>query len=187
MKLALLGSVAVVCAATAFAMQTGSAQTSTEPLRVFGCLQGDGSTESPWVLRGAVLPAPPGAAAAAAPGGGRGDGAGRGAAPAGGGRGGQGGGRGGDGAGRGGDGARGAAGGGGRGGDAGRGGGGGGAAAAPAPAPTQPPVNLRLMGVNMAPWRGMYVEVHGRLGSRPASGPQEFNVTSARSAHGDCR
>src|SRR5687767_3795052 len=158
MKLAvLLGSIAVVCAATAFAVQTGFGQAPSEQIRVFGCLQGDGSNETPWVLAGAVLPPPPGAAPPAAPAAGRGD-AGRGAAaPRG------------DGGGRGGaaDAGRGAA-GGGRGGDTGRGAA---PAAAPAPPPPPPPVNLRLTGVNMSPWRRMYVEVHGNLvGQRPASG-----------------
>ncbi|MBI2150173.1 MAG: hypothetical protein HYU27_06160, partial [Acidobacteria bacterium] len=80
----LLGSIAVVCAATAFAVQTVSAQTSSEAIKVAGCLQGDGSDQNPWILVGAVLPPPPGAAPAAAPGGGAGRGAG---APAGAGRG----------------------------------------------------------------------------------------------------
>lgn len=176
-RFVLLGSIAVVCAATAFAVQTGSAQTSTEAIKVSGCLQGDGSDQNPWILAGAVLPPPPGAAPAAAPGGGRGAGA-----PAGAGRG--------DGAGRGGGAPAGA----GRGDGAGRGGGapggrgGAGAPAAAVPvAPPPPPVNLRLTGVNMSPWRRMYIEVHGTLGARGAGGPQEFRVTSARSAQGDCR
>jgi hypothetical protein len=39
----------------------------------------------------------------------------------------------------------------------------------------------------MTPWRGMYLEVHGMLGTRPANGPQQFNVAFARSAQGECR
>jgi hypothetical protein len=44
-----------------------------------------------------------------------------------------------------------------------------------------------LTGLDMMPWRNMAIEVEGRLGSRPASGPQEFKVESARSVYGDCR
>jgi hypothetical protein len=39
----------------------------------------------------------------------------------------------------------------------------------------------------MQPWRNMYTEVHGTLGARSGSGPQEFQVTFARSAFGECR
>jgi hypothetical protein len=40
----------------------------------------------------------------------------------------------------------------------------------------------------MAPWRGMYIEVNGTLvGARPASGPQQFRVNTARSAYGICK
>jgi hypothetical protein len=159
MKLTILGI--IVIAVTTFALQTSSAQTPSETIKVRGCLLGNGSTENPWSLKSAVLPAPP----APAPAGGRGDGGGRGA----------GGGRGrGDAAGRGAAPA-----------DDGRG-----AAAAPAPPPAppaQPPVDLRLSGIDMSPWRNMFVEVEGTLGPRPASGLREFQVTFAHSAYGDCR
>jgi hypothetical protein len=147
MKLAIIGMLAIAAAGSV--LQTGSSQAPSEPIRVRGCLQGNGSDPSPWSLRGVVLPAPRPAAAAAP----RGDGGGRGA--------------------------------GGRGrGDAGRG-----AAQAPppAPAPAQPPVDLKLTGIDMSPWRNMFVEVEGTLGPRPASGLQEFRVDSARSAWGECR
>jgi hypothetical protein len=169
MKLTILGIVAITSlAAITIAQQSPAAQTSAELIKVRGCLKGNGSDQNPWALRDVVLPSPRAAAPAAAPGG-RGDGGGRG------------GGRGrGDGGGQqaqAGDGAGGA----GRGGDGGRG-----AAAAPAP-PPQPAVDLRLSGVDLSPWRNMFVEVEGTLGPRPGSGPQEFRVDSARSAYGDCR
>jgi len=159
MKLTILGI--IVSAVTTFALQTSPAKTPSETIKVRGCLLGNGSTENPWSLKGVILPAPP----APAPAGGRGDGGGRGA----------GGGRGrGDAAGRGAapvDGDRGAA-----------------AAPAPPPAPpAQPPVDLRLTGIDMTPWRNMFVEVEGTLGPRPASGLREFQVTFAHSAYGDCR
>ena len=182
MKLTML--VITTVAVIVLGLQIGSAQTTPE-IKVRGCLQGNGSEASPWVLRGAVLPNPPAPPAAA--------GGGRGAVAPGAGGGGGGAGARGDGGGRG-DGAgaagqppagggRGAAGGGGRGGDAGRG-----AAPAPAPAPpAQPPVDLRLTGVDMTPWRNMFVEIDGTLGARPATGLREFQVSQARSAYGDCR
>ena len=133
----------------AVALQRVPAQTPAESVKARGCLQGNGTDENPWSLRGVVLPGPPGVAPAAAQGargdggargaGGRGDGGGRGAAPA-----------------------------------------------APAP-PPQPPMDLRLTGVDMSPWRNMFVEVEGALGPRPASGLREFQVTTARSAYGECR
>ena len=73
MKLTILAIITI--AAAAFALQTGSVQ--TEPIKVRGCLQGNGSTGSPWSLRGVALPPPPTAAPAGAPGG-RGDGGARG-------------------------------------------------------------------------------------------------------------
>jgi hypothetical protein len=48
-------------------------------------------------------------------------------------------------------------------------------------------VTLALNGVDMAPWRDMYIEVNGTLGSKPASGLQQFQVSTARSAQGKCR
>jgi hypothetical protein len=149
MKLTILGI--IVIAVTTFALQTSSAQTPSETIKVRGCLLGNGSTENPWSLKSAVLPAPPAPAPAGGRGDGGGDAAGRGAAPA----------------------------------DDGRG-----AAAAPAPPPAppaQPPVDLRLSGIDMSPWRNMFVEVEGTLGPRPASGLREFQVTFAHSAYGDCR
>jgi hypothetical protein len=44
-----------------------------------------------------------------------------------------------------------------------------------------------LAGIDLTPWRNMFVEIEGTLGPRPASGLQEFRVTTARSAYGDCR
>jgi hypothetical protein len=44
-----------------------------------------------------------------------------------------------------------------------------------------------LSGMDMTPWRNMFVEVEGTLGPRPATGPREFQVTFAHSAYGDCR
>jgi hypothetical protein len=169
-KLTILAIIAI--AATAFAFQTGSVQ--TEPIKVRGCLQGSGSSENPWTLRGAALPAPPAAAPAGNPGG-RGDGGARGGGAGGRGRG--------DAAGQGvadGAGNRGGAG-------AGRGAGDRGAAPpAAAAAPPQPRIDLRLTEIDMTPWRNMFVEVEGTLGPKPATGLQEFRVTSARSAYGDC-
>lgn len=177
MKLAFFGvGLLVVCMAVA--VQTGVAQTPTT-MKVLGCLQGDGSDQKPWLLSGVALPAPPvPAPTGGAPGGG-------------GGRGGAAGGRGGGApAGAGGAAPAGAPpaagaapGGGARGGR----GGGGGAAPAPAPAPTVPLVDLRLAGgLNMAPWRGMKIEVEGTLGAKPAGGPQELRATAARSVQGVC-
>jgi len=190
MKVVVLSGIAVVCAVI-FAVHTSSAQTTPEPIKVYGCLQGDGSKESPWVLAGVVLPPPPTAAPAGGAGRGGGGGAPAAAGAGGGGRGAVGGGgRGVAGGGRGGGAPAGdaPAGGGPGAGAAGGGGGRGGApAAAPAPAPAQPPVNLALTGVDLAPWRDMYIEAIGSLGSRPASGPQEFRVNAARSAQGKCR
>ena len=84
----------------------------------------------------------------------------------------------GDGRGRGGAGGEGA---GGRGGDGGRG-------AAPT-APAQPPMTLRLTGVDMTPWRNMLIAVEGMLGPVPstANALREFRVETARSAYGDCK
>src|SRR5262245_6987166 len=89
MKHPVLSSIAVACAATMLVVQTGSTQNTTEQtIKVMGCLQGDGSAESPWVLTRVVLPAPPAAAPAGAPGGGGAvGGRGGGAAGGGGGRG----------------------------------------------------------------------------------------------------
>jgi hypothetical protein len=40
--------------------------------------------------------------------------------------------------------------------------------------------------MDMAVWRGMRIEVEGTLGSKPATGLQEINITSARSVQGVC-
>ena len=66
-----------VCAVLIFSVQTGSAQTPA-PVKVLGCLQGDGSELKPWVLSGVALPPPPAAVppAGAPAGGGGGRGAG---------------------------------------------------------------------------------------------------------------
>jgi hypothetical protein len=205
MKLVFLG-VGIVGAATALAVSTGFAQAPpTTPIKVLGCLQGDGTEQKPWFISGVALPTP---APAGAPGGGRG---------AGGGGGGRGGGGGGAaagappagagagapaGAGAGvpagaaapGGAPGGAAGGGGQGGGRGAGGGrggggrGGGGAAAPAvPAAPVPLVDLLLAGgMNMSAWRGMKIEVEGTLGPKPASGLQPIRITSARSVQGVC-
>lgn len=170
MKLAFIG-VGLLAVSMTVAVQTSVAQTPTA-VKVLGCLQGDGSDQKPWMLSGVALPA----AQVAAPAGG--------APGGGGGRGGAGGGRGGGGAGAppagGGAGAPGAGRGGGRGGGAG-------AAPAPAAAPSVLLVDLRLAGgLNMAPWRGMKIEVEGTLGAKPANGPQELRATAARSVQGVC-
>ena len=163
MKLAVFSGIAFACAVTALAAQNqGAAGASQQQVTLIGCLQGDGSEARPWVLAGTVLPPPPPPPGAA-------------------GRGGRGG-RGGDGA----------AGRGGRGdGAPGRGGAGAGrgAGAPPAapPPPDPPKVSLRLLDVNMTPWRDMRVQLDGTLGPAPAgSAMREFHVTAARSAVGPC-
>jgi hypothetical protein len=201
MKLVFFG-VGIVGAATALAVSTGFAQAPpTTPIKVLGCLQGDGTDQKPWFISGVALPTP---APAGAPGGG-----GRGAGGGGGGRGGPAAGGPPAGAGAGAPagagagapagaaapggapgGAAGGGGQGGRGGAGGRGGGGrgGGGAAAPAvPAAPVPLVDLLLTGgLNMSAWRGMKIEVEGTLGSKPASGLQPIKITSARSVQGVC-
>src|SRR5688572_16753550 len=150
------------------------------PVKVIGCLQGDGSEQKPWFISGVALPAPAPAAAPGGGGGGRGGGrggaaagAGAGAAPAGAAPGG---------AAAGGAGAAGA----GAGGAGGGGRGGGAAAPVPPPAPV-PLVDLRLAGgMDMSAWRGMKIEVEGTLGQKPATGLQDINITSARSVQGVC-
>ena len=67
MKLAVLGGVAAICAATALV----AAQTPTPTEQtVIGCLRGEGTAQAPWVLAGVVIPPP-------AQAGGRGGGGGR--------------------------------------------------------------------------------------------------------------
>jgi hypothetical protein len=142
MKLAVLGGALALCAATAIvaAQQAAPAETQT----ILGCLKGEGTAQSPWMLTGVVIPPPP---------------------PPGAGRGGGGGGRGG-----------------GRGG-AGREGGG----PPPAPAPPPPPpapIDVRINGLDMTPWRGYRVQVEGTLS--PAGGTRTINAISARSVFNTC-
>jgi hypothetical protein len=151
MKLAVLGGVALVCATTAVVVAQGQA-TAPQVQTVIGCVKGEGTTQSPWILAGVVIP-PPAAAPAGRGGGGRGagGGAGRGAgapggAPA------------------------------------------GGAAplppAPPPPPPPPPPIDLKIMGLDMAPWRGGRTQVEGVMGA-PGT-PREFRANTARSVFGTC-
>src|SRR5262252_7634148 len=79
MKLAVLGGVATICAATAMvAAQAPASEQQTQT--IIGCVKGDGSNQNPWTLADVVIPPPAPANA------GRG-GAGRGGAGGGGGRG----------------------------------------------------------------------------------------------------
>jgi hypothetical protein len=71
MKLAVLGGVAVICAAAAIV--TAQAPAEQQSQTVIGCVRGEGTAQSPWVLAGVVIPPAP------APGAGRGGGGGRGA------------------------------------------------------------------------------------------------------------
>src|SRR5207247_3484629 len=59
-------------------------------------------------------------------------------------------------------------------------------AAAPAPPPPPPaPIDLRLAGLDMTPWRGYRVQVEGTMG--PAGGAMRtFNAISARSVYNTC-
>ena len=76
MKLAVLGGVAVICAAAAIVAAQAPAEQQTQT--VIGCVKGDGSAQAPWMLTGVVIPPAP------APGAGRGGGGGRGGGRAGG-------------------------------------------------------------------------------------------------------
>jgi hypothetical protein len=80
MKLAVLGGVAVICAATAIVAAQQAAPTD-QTQTVIGCVRGEGTTKAPWVLAGVVIPPAP--AAGAGRGGGRGGGRGAGAPGAG--------------------------------------------------------------------------------------------------------
>ena len=153
MKLAVLGGVAVICAATAIVAAQQAAPTE-QPQTVIGCVRGEGTTQAPWVLAGVVIP--PGAAqrvqvaAVAADA----------AADA----------RGAPGAGR-------------------EGGGPPPAAAAPAPPPPPPaPIDLRITGLDLTPWRGYRTQVEGTMGA-PGGAMREFKALSARSVFGtgDCK
>jgi len=66
MKLAVLGGVAVICAAAAIVAAQAPAEQQTQT--VIGCVKGEGTAQSPWMLTGVVIPPPP------APGAGRGGG-----------------------------------------------------------------------------------------------------------------
>ena len=78
MKLAVLGGVAAICAATA--MVAAQAPAPTEQTQtVIGCVRGEGTAQAPWVLAGVVIPPPAPPAGRGGAGGGRG-GAGRGGA-----------------------------------------------------------------------------------------------------------
>ena len=78
MKLALLCGVAAICAAGAIVAAQAPATDQTQT--VIGCLKGEGTAQSPWVLAGMVIP-PPAPANAGRGGGGAGrGGAGRGGA-----------------------------------------------------------------------------------------------------------
>ena len=151
MKLAVLGGLAAICAATAIVAAQAPAPDQTQT--VLGCLKGEGTTQSPWVLAGVVIPPPAPANA------GRGGGGGRG-----GGRGGPGGGAGRE--------------------------GGGPPAAAPAPAPPPPPppapIDLRIVGLDMTPWRGYRVQIEGTLSPAGGAAMRTVTATSARSVYNTC-
>src|SRR5215813_1775731 len=70
MKLAVLGGAAVICAAAAIVAAQAPAEQQTQT--VIGCVKGEGTAQSPWMLTGVVIPPAP------APGAGRGGGGGRG-------------------------------------------------------------------------------------------------------------
>lgn len=147
MKLAVLGGIAAICLAGAIVAAQAPAADQTQT--VIGCLKGEGTAQSPWVLAGVVIPPPPPAGRAGGPGGGRG------------------GGRGGDGRG------------------AGREGGGP-PAAAPAPPPPPPaPIDLRIAGMDMTPWRGYRVQIEGTL-SPAGAGQRTVTAQSARSVYNTC-
>jgi len=168
MKLTVLGSVIFVAAVTSGLAAQGPNAANTERT-IMGCVAGDGSDASPWMLTGVIIPPP---APPAPAGGGRG--AGRGAA----------GGRGGGAPGAGGAPAEGPPPAGGPPAAAGQGGGGrggrGGAPAAPAgpPPPPPPPQSFKLTGINMTPWNHMRAEVTG-TGTNG-----DFKVVDVRSMFG---
>ena len=82
MKLAVLGGVVAICAATAIV--AAQAPASTEQTQtVIGCVRGEGTAQAPWVLAGVVIPPPAPAAGRGGAGGGRGGGRGAGAPGAG--------------------------------------------------------------------------------------------------------
>ena len=71
MKLAVLGGAIAICAATAIVAAQAPAAPTDQTQTVLGCLKGEGTAQSPWVLAGVVIPPP-------APAGRGGGGAGRG-------------------------------------------------------------------------------------------------------------
>jgi len=147
MKLAMLGGVVAICAASAI---VAAQQPAATEQTVLGCLKGEGTAQSPWVLAGVVIPPPAPAGAGRGGGGGRGAGRGGGA------------------------------------GAAGREGGGPPPAAAPAPAPPPPaPIDLRIVGMDMTPWRGYRVQIEGTL-SPAGGGMRTITATSARSVYNTC-
>ena len=72
MKLAVLGGVAVICATTALVVAQNQAAPTNQTQTVIGCVRGEGTTQSPWVLAGVVIPPPPVIPAGGGRGGGRG-------------------------------------------------------------------------------------------------------------------
>jgi hypothetical protein len=81
MKLAVLGGVAVICAAAAIVGAQAPSEVQTQT--VIGCVKGEGTAQSPWMLTGVVIPPPPAPGAGRGGGGGRGGGRGAGAPGAG--------------------------------------------------------------------------------------------------------
>jgi hypothetical protein len=159
MKLTVLAGVVLAAAVTAgVAAQSGSATEQT----IMGCVKGDGSDASPWMLVGVVIPPPPPPPPAGPPGGGRGGGppAAGGAPPAAGGA----------------PPAGGAPAAGAEGGRGGRG-----AAPATPPPPPPPPQDFKLTGINMTPWNGMRAAVTG------SGTTADFKVSDVRSMWGTCK
>ena len=135
MKLAVLGGAALVCAATAVVIGQAPAAPTNQTQTVIGCVKGEGTTQSPWVLAGVVIPPP-----AAAP---AGRGGGRGGPGAGGGRG-----AGAPGAGAPAGGPPPAA-----------------PPPPSPPPPPPPPIDLKITGLDMSPWRGARTQVEGTMGA----------------------
>ena len=159
MKFIVLGSAVFVAAVTAGLAAQAPNAANTERT-IMGCVKGDGSDATPWMLTDVIipLPTPPPAAGGGGRGGGRG---GRGAAAA-------------DAPAEGPPPAGGAA-------AAGQGGGGRGArGAAPAgpPPPPPPPQSFKLTGINMTPWNHMRAEVIG------TGNNADFKVRDVRSMFG---
>ena len=47
-----------------------------------------------------------------------------------------------------------------------------------------PPIDLRITGLDMSPWRGARTQVEGTMGA--AGTPREFKANTARSVFGTC-